>query len=245
MLHPYHVQKVHALSPVDFPARVQFSQWFVQNYVQNPAFLQSILYTDEAGFGRNGVINCHNFHVWSDQNPHSTIQTSHQRKFSVNVWAGMIGSYLLGPIFLPPRLNGQLYHDFLLEQLPLALEDIDIQTRLNMWFMHDGAPPHFSLQVREHLNNVFQNKWIGRGGPIPWPPRSPDFNPLDFFLWGHLKNLVYATPVETIEDLRERIVHHSNGIKGNEEMLRRVHQSCLRRARTCIGEGGANVEHLL
>jgi len=26
---------------------------------------------------------------------------------------------------------------------------------------------------------------------IEWPPRSTDLNPLDFFLWGHLKNFVY------------------------------------------------------
>jgi hypothetical protein len=24
-----------------------------------------------------------------------------------------------------------------------------------------------------------------------WPPSSPDLNPCDFFLWGHLKQLVY------------------------------------------------------
>ncbi|EFN69121.1 hypothetical protein EAG_14837, partial [Camponotus floridanus] len=54
-------------------------------------------------------------------------------------------------------------------------------------FMHDGAPPHYTGIVREYLTNNFGNKWIGRGGPIPWPARSPDLNPLDFFFWGHLK----------------------------------------------------------
>ena len=59
---------------------------------------------------------------------------------------------------------------------------------------------------------------IGRGEPIPWPPRSPDLNPLDFYLWGHLKALVYATPVPDEEIHRARIVEgcdtirHSPGI---------------------------------
>ncbi|GFV88973.1 hypothetical protein TNCV_4911751 [Trichonephila clavipes] len=33
------------------------------------------------------------------------------------------------------------------------------------------------------------------GGPVAWPPRSPDLSPLDFFLWGAMKGLVYDTPV--------------------------------------------------
>ncbi|EFN79901.1 hypothetical protein EAI_14953, partial [Harpegnathos saltator] len=43
-----------------------------------------------------------------------------------------------------------------------------------MCFMHDGAPAHFSRIAREYLNNNYINRWIGRGGPIAWPARSPD-----------------------------------------------------------------------
>ena len=49
--------------------------------------------------------------------------------------------------------------------------------------MHDGAPAHFSLVAREFLNATYEDRWIGRGGPHLWPARSPDLNPLDFFLW--------------------------------------------------------------
>ncbi|KOC61690.1 hypothetical protein WH47_05838, partial [Habropoda laboriosa] len=47
--------------------------------------------------------------------------------------------------------------------------------------------------------------WIGREEPINWPVRSPDLNPLDFYLWRHLKFLVYNTPVNNVEELRHRI----------------------------------------
>jgi len=43
-----------------------------------------------------------------------------------------------------------------------------------LWYMHDGAPTHFVHNVREHLNTVFGQRWIGRGGPVAWPSRSPD-----------------------------------------------------------------------
>lgn len=38
---------------------------------------------------------------------------------------------------------------------------------------------------------TFPDWWIGRDGPINWPPRSPDISPLDFFLWGYVKDIVY------------------------------------------------------
>ena len=48
----------------------------------------------------------------------------------------------------------------------------------------DQYPGHLEAQIFLHLiffNERFPDAWIGRGGPIPWPPRSPDLSPLDFF----------------------------------------------------------------
>jgi len=55
------------------------------------------------------------------------------------------------------------------------------------------------------LNERFPDAWIGRGGPIPWPPRSPDLSPLEFFLWGYIQNIVYAVKIRNIHHLQERI----------------------------------------
>jgi len=72
-------------------------------------------------------------------------------------------------------------------------------------FMQDGAPPHFSNFVTDVLNERFPDAWIGRGGPILWPPRSRDLSPLDFFLWGYIKNIVYAEKIRNIPHLQDRI----------------------------------------
>ena len=55
------------------------------------------------------------------------------------------------------------------------------------------------------LSERFPDAWIGRGGPIPWPPQSPDLSPLDFFLWGYITNIVYAEKINNIQHLQERI----------------------------------------
>ncbi|KAJ4432573.1 hypothetical protein ANN_21196 [Periplaneta americana] len=87
-----------------------------------------------------------------------------------------------------------------------------------MWFQHDGVPAHFSLAIREHLHQTFGERWIGRVSPTPWPPRAPDLTPLDFFLLGHMKNLVYETPVEFEKDLHSAIKWKPHGETASRQM---------------------------
>ena len=72
-------------------------------------------------------------------------------------------------------------------------------------FQQDGAPPHWSSHVRRFLDATFPNRWIGRDDPTPWQPRSPDITPLDVFLWGYVKDIVFSTPVPDITNLKARI----------------------------------------
>jgi len=72
-------------------------------------------------------------------------------------------------------------------------------------FQQDGAPPHWGSHVHRFLDATFPNRWIGRDGPTPWPPRSPDITPLDVFLWGFVKDKVFSTPVPDITNLKARI----------------------------------------
>jgi hypothetical protein len=90
---------------------------------------------------------------------------------------------------------------FLQEVLPVLLEDVPLAVRRDMWFQHDGAPAHFSAQTQQHLITQFPDRWLGYGGSVSWPARSPDLNPLDFFLWGHLKEIVHRDSPTDIEDL--------------------------------------------
>jgi len=74
-----------------------------------------------------------------------------------------------------------------------------------MYFQHDGALPHYTNGVKEMLNELFPNCWLGRGGPVAWPPKSPDLRPLDYYLWDHMKTLVYETKVDSRAALFRRI----------------------------------------
>ncbi|KAG8260294.1 hypothetical protein J6590_100220, partial [Homalodisca vitripennis] len=52
----------------------------------------------------------------------------------------------------------------------------------------------------------YGDRWIGGGGPVSWPPWLPDLTPIDFYLWGHMKQLVYTTPIQNEMDLVARVV---------------------------------------
>ncbi len=84
-----------------------------------------------------------------------------------------------------------------------------------------------SMQVRDRLDVVFPQRWLGPGGPVPWLARSPDLTPLDFFLWGHVKHMVYVTPVPSLEDLKYRITTACTSITA--EMLADVRQTLIKR----------------
>jgi len=73
-------------------------------------------------------------------------------------------------------------------------------------FQQDGAPPRWGVRMFVgFLDAAFPNRWIGRDGQTPWPPRSPDINLLDFFLWGCVKDKVFSTPVPDVTNLKVRI----------------------------------------
>jgi hypothetical protein len=111
--------------------------------------------------------------------------------------------------------------------------------------MHGGAPPHFLRIVRQHLTQTYGEQWIGRGSPVSWPARSPDLNPLDFWLWGHLKALVYSAPINGLEVLQERVENACREIRVEPGIFDRVHTSVRCRAESYVEMHGNHVEHLL
>jgi hypothetical protein len=125
--------------------------------------------------------------------------------------AGIVGNSLVGPYVFPHQLTGDHYWD-LLNGLPSQLKDESLVAREYTWFMHDGAPPHFSRDVPNVLNSTYHNKCIGRGRRTAWPPQSPDLNPLDFYVWRHLKSFVCSDPLHNVDTLHHHIMNACQAI---------------------------------
>jgi hypothetical protein len=103
----------------------------------------------------------------------------------------VLDNQLIGPFIFEGRLTGDTDLRFLQDELPSLLDDVPLATWLRKYFQHDGATPHFSSAVEIHLDYRFPGRWIGRAGAQNWPPRPPDLNHLDYYLWWRMKTLVY------------------------------------------------------
>ena len=93
---------------------------------------------------------------------------------------------ITSPFFFTEKsITAQIYLDLSTEYASPQLEQYQPQ----VVFQQAGAPPHWGLQVRQFLNDPFPERWIGRDGPIPWPPSSPDITSLEFFMFCYVKDI--------------------------------------------------------
>ena len=93
-----------------------------------------------------------------------------------------------GPVLC--TITSASYENILMQHVIPALQERNcVETSV---FMQDGAPLHIGHQVQCLLRETFTDEHIiFRSFPNPWPARSPDLNPCDFWLWGYLKDCVY------------------------------------------------------
>ncbi|GFU24161.1 putative DD41D transposase [Trichonephila clavipes] len=66
-------------------------------------------------------------------------------------------------------------------------------------------PQRYTRATIDLLKDTFGDRLISRFGPVNWPPRSCDLTPLDYFLWGYVKSLVYADKPQTLDHLEDNI----------------------------------------
>ena len=68
----------------------------------------------------------------------------------------------------------------------------------NIWLQQDGAMCHTPEATLDVLRPVFEDCIISRSVDVFWPPRNCDLTPLDYYLWGAVKDKYYADKPETL-----------------------------------------------
>ncbi|KDR10798.1 hypothetical protein L798_14924 [Zootermopsis nevadensis] len=90
---------------------------------------------------------------------------------------------------------------------------------------------------------LIQKKVILQRGPKKCIPRSPDLTPLNFYLWGTIKDVVYRRKPATAAALREEIEMSCAAIPA--DTLANVARAVVRRNQKCLDTNGDHFEHLL
>ncbi|GFX29962.1 transposable element Tc3 transposase [Trichonephila clavipes] len=196
-----------AIHQNDHQARRRFVEWAQNEIAVVPDFHKRILFTDEVHFWLNGYVNKQNCRIWSEANPQVYVETPlHPEKLTV--WCALWASGIIGPYFFKNdeghnvTVNGDRYRAMITNFFIPELKNHDVQ---ELWFQQDGATCHTARATIDLLKDTFGDRLISRFGPVNWPPRSCDLTPLDYFLWGYVKSLVYADKPQTLDHLEDNI----------------------------------------
>ncbi|GFX37897.1 DUF4817 domain-containing protein [Trichonephila clavipes] len=163
--------------------------------------------SDEAHFWLNGYVNKQSCGIWSEANPQVYVETPlHPEKLTA--WCALWAGGIIGPYFFKNdeghnvTVNGDRYRAMITNFFIPELNNHDVQ---ELWFQQDGATCHTARATIDLLKDTFGDRLISRFGPVNWPPRSCDLTPLDYFLWGYVKSLVYADKPQTLHHLEDSI----------------------------------------
>lgn len=159
------------------------------------------------------------------------------------VWSGIINDTIIGPYYFNANVSSETYLERLVDYLLPELNRRGLNS-FQICYMHDGAPAHITNDVRQCLSDNFLS-WIGRGEGsfLAWPPRSPDLNMLDFYLWGELQHRVNKIENLSVEEVQQNVEEEMDDIE--PRTLRKVHLNLFKRLRLCIQEDGGLFEHLM
>lgn len=80
----YKPQLIQALSEDDFHRRVEFAEWYLISCEADPNFFWRIIWSDEAIFKVNDLVNRYNCVYWASENPHIVLE-KHGPVFVVKV----------------------------------------------------------------------------------------------------------------------------------------------------------------
>ncbi|GBM15849.1 hypothetical protein AVEN_260127-1 [Araneus ventricosus] len=75
---------------------------------------------------------------------------------------------------------------------------------------------------------------------MAWPPRSPDITPLDFYLWGYVKQHMYSERINDINHLKQRITDVIHSV--TPDVLTCVWEELDYRLDVCKATNGTHIE---
>ncbi|GFU99193.1 putative DD41D transposase [Trichonephila clavipes] len=186
----------------------RFVEWVQNEIAVVPDFHKRILFSDEAHFWLNGYVNKQNCRIWSEANPQVYVETPLYPE-KLTVWCALWAGGIIGPYFFKNdeghnvTVNGDRYRAMITNFFFIPeLNNHDVQ---ELWFQQDGATCHTARATIDLLKDTFGDRLISRFEPVNCPTRSCDLTPLDYFLWGYVKSLVYADKPQTLDHLEDNI----------------------------------------
>ena len=145
----------------------------------------------------------------------------------------LVHGVLIGPYLLPWQLIAQICWVFLDKKLPETYGSNVTGLWLTLYVRSDNIslPLHWSLD---------RWRWA-----CSLACQVLDLTLLDFFLWGHIKVLIYTSPVDSENDLIAYIIEAAATIRQQPAILDCTRPSLLCRRQLFVEVGSCTFEHVL
>ena len=243
-LYPYRPSKVQILTEEHKTQRKAFCEWLLEKISLSENFPQEICFSDEKWFVLHQSPNSQNDRTWSIENPHDYSECKEQGQPKVMCWAGFCHGVFLPLVWFtddndnPVSVNKERYLKMIQKKIIPSLKRKSYFN--NIWWMQDGAPCHTAKIVMEFLTEKFGGKIISRNSPIPWPAKSPDLNPLDYWFWGYAQARVQHEKPTSIAEVQEIVTKVARNCR--KEIVERAAMNIAKRASKCFDKNGSHFE---
>ena len=174
----YTPRLIHGLLEDDSDRRLQVCENILSEELEGDGILNKIVWSHEANFKLSGAVNRRSCVYYATENPRITTEKQLNQP-GVTVWPGLSCKGFFGPVIQHTTIDQTVY--------------------LNM--LKDTIIPRVQYQ-----DDDFYFQQDGRRGAIEWPPHSPGLTPMDFILWGTVKDKVFARKPSTVEDMIQFIL---------------------------------------
>ena len=106
-------------------------------------------------------------------------------------------------------------------------------------FQQDSAPAH---RARDTVQ-LLQQETPELISPDLWPPNSQDLNPVDYRVWGLMRERIYKTAVRDTADFKRRLIETWSSIP--QTVIYEAIAEWGLRLRACFKAKGRHFEHSL
>ena len=137
VMKPYKLQVVQAITAADKRKRKQFCV-DMQEKLQEDEFNERLVFSDKSTLHTNCKVNRHKVRIWSEENPHATIE--HERDSpKMNVLCAISKNHVHGPFFFEGNVTGDVYLQMLQNW---RMNEVIANEHKDFNHQQDGAPPH-------------------------------------------------------------------------------------------------------
>ena len=241
-LKPYKPTVTQQLSKEQMDRRWQFSKRMLKALDRNEIDVEKIIFSDESHIYLDDAPNKQNDRNWQASKPEFNFEKPlHSRK--VTVWVGLTASRIVGIFFFEDPETGEnqtVNSDRYVAMLESVFDERKLLQLSDHWYQQDSAPCHMSRKSMTWLHDAFSDNLISQKSEFPWPACSPDLNPLDYFLWGHVKARVFEGNPKTRAELKALVLEAITTIPA--QMLQRTVRNFVHRLELCSRVEGGHFE---